>query len=71
MLCVVLHVSVACEYERAFKIFIDEDYVFSRDLQDGCGVVESTDWENARRLGGFLQHFISLLLEFQVITIFL
>ncbi|KAD3066560.1 hypothetical protein E3N88_34440 [Mikania micrantha] len=46
-----LMLSVACEYEMAFKRFMDEDYVFSHDLQDECGVVESTDWENARRLG--------------------
>ncbi|KAC9702932.1 hypothetical protein E3N88_45363 [Mikania micrantha] len=58
-----LMLSVASEYERAFKRFIEEDYVFSRDLQEGCGVLELTDWENARRLGCFLEHFYELTLR--------
>ncbi|KAK1415305.1 hypothetical protein QVD17_31084 [Tagetes erecta] len=54
---------VATEYERAFDRYLEEDFVFSRDLGEGHGVPDSNDWKNVKRLGGFLQHFYELTLR--------
>lgn len=58
-----LMLSVAVEYERAFDRFSEEDYVYTRDLEEGPGVPNSDDWGNARRLVGFLRYFYELTLR--------
>ena len=55
--------SVAIEYEKVFDRFLEEDYVFMRDLGEGPGLPTSNDWANMRRLVGFLQHFYLLTLR--------
>ena len=58
-----LMLSVSIEYEKVFDRFLEEDYVFMRDLGEGPGLPTSNDWANMRRLVGFLQHFYLLTLR--------
>ncbi|XP_076889107.1 uncharacterized protein LOC143539778 [Bidens hawaiensis] len=60
-----LMLSVAILYERAFDRLATEDYVYTTDLMmnDGPGAPHSVDWENMKRLVGFLRHFYELTLK--------
>nr|XP_043616011.1 zinc finger BED domain-containing protein RICESLEEPER 2-like [Erigeron canadensis] len=60
-----LMLSVAAEYEKAFDMFAEEDYMYFRDLQGGerPGVPETSDWQNVKRLIVFLRHFYELTLR--------
>nr|XP_043630065.1 zinc finger BED domain-containing protein RICESLEEPER 1-like [Erigeron canadensis] len=51
---------IAIIYEKAFDRFAIADFLYRSDLQEGPGVPCSFDWDNVRRLVGFLQHYYQL-----------
>ncbi|PWA74711.1 zinc finger BED domain-containing protein RICESLEEPER 2 [Artemisia annua] len=42
------------KYEKAFSLFEILDPAFKHHLEETCGVPDHDDWENARKVSGFL-----------------
>jgi hypothetical protein len=58
-----LMLKAAIVYERVFARLADEDisYVIDlSDVKDGVGHPDETDWENAKKMADFLEHFYDL-----------
>ncbi|CAD6262098.1 unnamed protein product [Miscanthus lutarioriparius] len=61
--------ELAKQYEKAFERYSDEDPYYKLDLndeKDGPGVPEKSDWDNARKMAEFLEHFYELTLRVSV-----
>ncbi|KAI7746458.1 hypothetical protein M8C21_022551 [Ambrosia artemisiifolia] len=58
-----LMLSVAIKYERAFDRLEIEDFVFRNDLGEQPQAPSSFDWDNVKRLVGFLQHYYQFTLK--------
>lgn len=52
----------ATTYEQVFYRYADDDPYYALDLnsEKGPGVPEATDWDNARKMTEFLEHFYKL-----------
>lgn len=57
--------NIAQQYEKAFERYSDEDPYYKLDLEghDGPGVPEKSDWDKARKMAEFLEHFYELTLR--------
>lgn len=64
-----LMLNTAQQYEKAFEMYSDEDPYYKLDLndeKDGPGIPEKSDWDNARKMAEFLEHFYELTLRVSV-----
>lgn len=63
-----LMLNTACMYEKAFERYNDEDpyYRIELEFENGPGVPEKSDWEKARKMAEFLEHFYELTLRVSV-----
>lgn len=63
-----LMLNIAQQYEKAFERYSDEDPYYRLDLEgeNGLGVPEKSDWEKARKMAEFLEHFYELTLRVSV-----
>ncbi|XBI83867.1 hypothetical protein VPH35_092303 [Triticum aestivum] len=57
-----LMLRAAATYEQVFYRYADEDPYYALDLngEKGPGVPEAADWDNARKMTEFLEHFYKL-----------
>ena len=57
--------NVAQQYEKAFERYSDEDLYYKLELEgeDGPGVPDKADWQKARKMAEFLEHFYELTLR--------
>ncbi|KAI7737469.1 hypothetical protein M8C21_018378 [Ambrosia artemisiifolia] len=58
-----LMLSVAILYERAFDMLSIEDFVYKNDHGERHRVPSTFDWDNVKRLVGFLQHYYQFTLK--------
>jgi hypothetical protein len=60
--------NTAQKYQKAFERYSDEDPYYRLDLeaQDGPGVPNKADWDRARKMAEFLEHFYDLTLHVSV-----
>lgn len=60
-----LMLNVAQQYEKAFERYSDEDPYYKLELEgeDGPGVPDKADWQKARKMAEFLEHFYELTLR--------
>jgi hypothetical protein len=60
-----LMLNVAQQYEKAFERYSDEDLYYKLELEgeDGPGVPDKADWQKARKMAEFLEHFNELTLR--------
>jgi hypothetical protein len=58
-----LMLKSAIVYEKVFTRLADEDMTYVMDLAEekgGCGHPDEIDWQNARKMAEFLEHFYDL-----------
>jgi hypothetical protein len=54
--------KAACAYEKVFTRYAEEDPYYTIELisDKGSGVPDEHDWDNAKKMAGFLGHFADI-----------
>ena len=60
--------NAAQKYQKAFERYSDEDPYYRLELEgeNGPGVPTKADWDKARKMADFLEHFYDLTLRVSV-----
>ncbi|XP_066317809.1 zinc finger BED domain-containing protein RICESLEEPER 2-like [Miscanthus floridulus] len=63
-----LMLNAAQKYQKAFERYSDEDpyYILELEGENGPGVPTKADWDKARKMADFLEHFYDLTLRVSV-----
>jgi hypothetical protein len=66
-----LMLKAAIVYEKVFLKLVEDDTNYVIDLsevRDGHGHPDEDDWDNAKKMAQFLQHFLTLLFVYLLLS---